>query len=336
MRCPTLSELPPPPPGKTGWPWTEQTEPLPERMPDGSEWPRISIVTPTYNYGRFIEETIRSVLLQGYPNLEYIIIDGGSTDNSVEVIKKYEQWLTYWVSEKDNGQTHAINKGIKRCNGEIFNWLNSDDQLLLSALKEVACVWNEHHPDILIGSGITVDAFTGEILQDWRPKLPRQPFDLIEQGQVGLGMSQPATFLKLSLVKAIDYVREDLHYAFDYALYLKVLTISRHNCKLATTASILAKCLSHPDAKTVQTWPSFIKEIKCVLQEMYPHFLFAEKLQVSWYLKQIETQELVTKVLHAPEGALWRLTALPFQHPHVCLSRFFWGALRKITLAPIR
>ena len=113
----TLKDLPAPPEGKTGWPWTEQSEPLPDRMPDGFDWPRFSIVTPSYNQEQFIEETIRSVLLQGYPNLEYIIIDGESKDKSVEIIKKYEQYLTYWTSEPDRSQSHAINKGWQKCTG---------------------------------------------------------------------------------------------------------------------------------------------------------------------------------------------------------------------------
>ena len=133
----TLKDLPLPPPEKLEWPWTEQSEPLSERIPDNSEWPRISIVTPSYNQGQFIEETIRSVLLQGYPNLEYIIIDGGSTDNSVEIIRKYEPWLTYWVSQPDKGQTDAIQKGFNLSTGVVWNWLNSDDLLEPNALQQM-------------------------------------------------------------------------------------------------------------------------------------------------------------------------------------------------------
>src|SRR5436309_815911 len=115
MSSPALNELPPPPSGKTGWPWTEETAQIAKNMPDGSPWQPISIVTSSFNQGGFIEETIRSILLQGYPNLEYIIIDGGSTDQSVDVIKKYQPWLAYWVSERDRGQADAINKGLERC-----------------------------------------------------------------------------------------------------------------------------------------------------------------------------------------------------------------------------
>ena len=142
--------FPPAPEGKTGWPWTEIPEPMPETLPDGSPWPKISVVTPSFNQGQFIEETIRSVLLQGYPNLEYIIIDGGSTDNTLEVIRKYEPWLTYWVSEPDRGQSHAINKGIGKAMGEILFWLNSDDLVLPSVFFRIAKMFRIHLDVLLI------------------------------------------------------------------------------------------------------------------------------------------------------------------------------------------
>ena len=140
-----LPALPPPPAGKTGWPWTEVGDPRSgvrgRRTEDGPQtsetWPRLTVVTPSFNQGRFLEATIRSVLLQGYPNLEYMVIDGGSTDESVEVIRKYEPWLTYWVSEKDQGQAHAINKGMVRSTGEILAYLNSDDIYDEGALRRV-------------------------------------------------------------------------------------------------------------------------------------------------------------------------------------------------------
>jgi len=120
---PKIADFPSPPSGRTGWPWTEMA---PEVPADGP-WPRISIITPSFNQAAFLEETIRSVLLQGYPNLEYIVIDGGSTDGCVEILKKYSEYLAYWVSEKDRGQSNALNKGFARATGDLIGWQNSDD-----------------------------------------------------------------------------------------------------------------------------------------------------------------------------------------------------------------
>src|SRR5262245_42483223 len=117
MRCPSLAELPPAPPAKKGWPWTEESSPFAQDMRDQHVWPRITVITPSFNQGRFIEETIRSVLLQGYPDLEYLVLDGGSTDNSVDIIKEYSPWISYWVSKPDAGQSDAINRGLHRASG---------------------------------------------------------------------------------------------------------------------------------------------------------------------------------------------------------------------------
>src|SRR4029077_16981552 len=107
--------------------------------------PKISIVTPSFNQGRFLEETILSVLNQNYPNLEYIVIDGGSTDETVEVIRRYEDRIPFWVSEKERGQVHAINKGLEKCTGDIFGFVNSDDVYLPGTFAAVAQYF-ENHP----------------------------------------------------------------------------------------------------------------------------------------------------------------------------------------------
>jgi glycosyltransferase involved in cell wall biosynthesis len=159
MHCPRLYDLPPPPPGKTGWPWTEERPQLPGKMPADWPWPRISIVTPSYNQGAFIEKTIRSVLLQGYPDLEYIIIDGSSTDASVEIIKKYQAHVDFWSSEPDGGPANALNRGFSRSRGEICGYLNSDDFILPGALTRASKAFSDHTGiDVIYGNGYIVDA----------------------------------------------------------------------------------------------------------------------------------------------------------------------------------
>ena len=214
MRCPKLKELPAPPAGKIGWPWTEESPQLPDTMPDGSPWPKISIVTPSYNQGQFLEETIRSVLLQGYPNLEYIIIDGGSQDNSVEIIKKYEPWLTYWVSEPDRGQAHAINKGFKRAQGDILAWINSDDFYTKEAIaKAVRSFLKYNEIDVLYGDCLYIDKNGKQI--KYVKALPFSPITLF----VG-SIPQPSTFFRRHCLN-VGFLDETLQCAFDYEFWLR-------------------------------------------------------------------------------------------------------------------
>jgi len=218
MRCPTLAELPSPPPGKTGWPWTEEGPQLPETMPDGSSWPRVSIVTPSYNQAQFIEETIRSVLLQGYPDLEYIIMDGGSTDGSVDTIRKYEPWLAYWVSEPDRGQSHAINKGFERATGEIVSWLNSDDLLYPNALRAIAHAFVEH-PDagMIYGAGAKIDAKGHVIIQ-------RIPYRLYNQRllRTRYFILQQSSFMRREALLDVGLLDESIKYFIDWELTLRM------------------------------------------------------------------------------------------------------------------
>ncbi len=239
----TLKDLPAPPEGKAGWPWTEGSEPLLKKMPDGLEWPRISIVTPNYNYGHFLEETIRSVLLQGYPNLEYIILDGGSTDNSLEIIKKYEPWLAYWVSEKDKGQANAINSAIDLVKGHWFNWLNSDDILMpnsLNTLIEVSQLADD--AQWITGGRVYIDEFGKmvDISIPWR----------IDPSVVGLGaidFPQDATFIKLSFLRENNIkIQEQLNNVFDSMLYWQLYQLE----KPILTSAIFSAMRLHGAQKT--------------------------------------------------------------------------------------
>lgn len=164
--APRLADLPPPPAGKTGWPWTEEGSTLPGRMPDGSKWPRISIVTPSFNQAKYIEETLRSVLLQNYPNLEYLIIDGASTDESAEVIRKYQPFLDYFISEPDGGHADALNKGMQRATGSILAFINSDDFYLPGAFALVAQQFQGGEPaDLIYGGCLLVDQTGREFIE---------------------------------------------------------------------------------------------------------------------------------------------------------------------------
>jgi glycosyltransferase involved in cell wall biosynthesis len=136
------------------WPWpcsNQTTGSLPKTLPNGAPWPRISIVTPSFNQGRYLEETILSVLNQKYPNLEHIVIDGGSTDETSVILDRYRERLTYVISEPDRGQSHAINKGMKKATGEILTWLNSDDMLAPGSLTAVAMGFDTSGADLVAG-----------------------------------------------------------------------------------------------------------------------------------------------------------------------------------------
>lgn len=216
MRCPDLQELPPPEADRSGWPLTEASDPV-----AGGDLPRISVVIPSFNQGRHIEEALRSVLLQGYPDLELIVMDGGSTDHTVQIIRKYERWIAHWVSAPDRGQSSAINEGLRRATGEIFAWIGCDDRLLPGALVHVGACF-ARRPDCawLAGSGRL--AFQSGRVGQMASRIER-PDDLIRYWLWGSGcfIFQPSCFWRRQLWEVAGGVREDLHLAMDYELWLR-------------------------------------------------------------------------------------------------------------------
>jgi glycosyltransferase involved in cell wall biosynthesis len=235
----TLQDLPAPPEGKTGWPWTEQSESLPDKMPDGSEWPRVSIVTPSYNQGQFIEETIRSILLQGYPNLEYIIIDGSSSDNSVEIITKYETWLAYWVSESDRGQSHAVNKGLNKVSGEIIGWQNSDDFYQPNAFGYAAkMMFSRENPDFLCG--------VTRYINENHELLYHSSFPYVDKERVDIFIQNQSTFFKSKVIQENHYLDETFQHTMDYDFFWRVILAEY---QFLHTNEVLSSFRQHPQAK---------------------------------------------------------------------------------------
>lgn len=189
--------------------------------------PRISIITPSYNQGNFIEETIRSIISQKYENFEYFIIDGGSTDNTLEIIRKYESHIAYWVSEPDHGQTHAINKGLARATGDIIAYINSDDYYLPETFHKVADYFHKNpETDLLHGrcryvdiNGNKIGEHFGdietfeEILDLWNVWWNRRQF------------VQPEVFWSRRLFEKVGFFNESLHYVMDYEYWLRALRV---------------------------------------------------------------------------------------------------------------
>ena len=192
-------------------------------MPGGSPWPQFSIVTPSFNQAAFLEETIRSVLLQGYPSLEYFIIDGASSDSSVELIKEYQRWLAGWVSEPDRGQSHAINKGFSRCTGDLVTFQNSDDFYLPGAFQDAGQRWAQEK-----GAGMVVGGF--HYVDGFKMRQTAIPATLPHPGPIDLGVTlDPWRLHQVSVfyaTHALDQVgrsvREDLHYNMDRELLYRV------------------------------------------------------------------------------------------------------------------
>jgi len=183
-----------------------------------TDLPKVTIVTPSYNQADFLEDTIQSVLNQTYPNIEYIIVDGGSTDGSVDIIKKYEDKLAWWVSEPDNGQSDAINKGFKHATGDIYNWLNSDDILYPDAVK-IAVHYMLKYPEneVVYGDRIVIDD-EGRIIDSFEPVSVNRTL-----ATFNFRIPQEATFFTGKLWKKVDGLNESLHFAMDADLWMRFM-----------------------------------------------------------------------------------------------------------------
>lgn len=224
-----------------------------------SNSPLVTIVTPSYNQARFLEQTMRSVLEQDYPNIEYMVVDGGSTDGSVDIIKKYSNRLKWWVSEKDNGQAEAINKGFARANGEIIAWVNSDDYYMPGAVSSAVKALSDHPEAGFVYGKVQVVDKDEKILNqlsygNWGLK------DLLSFHIIG----QPAVFMRRDLLEKVGYLDQTYHCLLDHHLWIRLAEQSG----MAYVPSLWASAHYHEDCKNLAIASEFGKEAKRMVQWM--------------------------------------------------------------------
>ncbi|HLE52210.1 MAG TPA: glycosyltransferase family 2 protein [Anaerolineales bacterium] len=247
--------------------------------------PLVSVVTPSFNQARFLRDTIRSVIEQDYPNIEYLIVDGGSTDSSVEIIQEYAGRVAWWVSEKDKGQAEAINKGMARANGEIVAWLNSDDLYLPGAVSKAVIALQENpQAGMVFGNAITIDV-EGRLLNlltfpDWGLK------DFIGFRII----CQPAVFMRRALYEQVRGLDLEYHYMLDHHLWIRLACLA----PVKHIAAIWAAARHHAAAKNVAQAEGFGRETIRLL---------------AWMQTQAELVSLIEKNRHQVLAGAHRLNA---------------------------
>ena len=244
--------------------------------------PRLSVIVPSYNQGAYLEETLLSVINQNYPNLELIVIDGGSTDNSVDIIRKYEYQIAYWVSEKDRGQSHAINKGIQKATGEWLSMLNSDDCYMPGALHYIFGEIPYHKYDFLHGNCFGGETIKNSLEYRYPSKEKESLFKLLlffyDAPHI---IPSQSVFIRKKIVDEVGALNEDLHYCMDLDYY----------CRIALTT---AKRFFYEKTICFYRFNEFTKS------GSLPHLVRAESLDIAVsyqdYLSKKEKKELLKKL----------------------------------------
>ena len=315
MHCPELRELPSPPPGRVGWPWTEASARIPQVMEESGLWPRISVITPSFNQAPFLEATLRSLLLQGYPNLELLVMDGGSTDGSVEIIRKYAQWLTYWVSEPDGGQSAAINRGLKLGSGVFATWINSDDLLCQNALTNLVSRGCLNPSVVYVGDCLYIDA--NDKIDHLHRARVHSFEDLVSIGTIWRApgnrgnIDQPAVLFPRDLAVAVGGLNERNHSTMDYELWGRFFLAG---ARFEYAHIPFGMFRVHDQQKTAQGWATTQSLIATALQ------LVAEARHIPEGIR-----DRIVADLHAHEGDYWRSTG---RLARLGLPRPVVGALR--------
>ncbi|MEW6303177.1 MAG: glycosyltransferase family 2 protein [Verrucomicrobiota bacterium] len=296
------------------------------------EPPRISIITPSFNQADYLEETILSVLNQRYPNLEYIIIDGGSSDGSAKIIEKYAPRLAHWVSERDQGQAHAINKGLRKATGGIVAYLNSDDVYLPGALSAVAAAFQKHPGRnwvaggwILFGTGIEMEP------SSWLPRLPRDAASCL---YLDYCAAQPGHFWRRLMFEKHGLFDETCRYCFDHDFYARLMLAGERCMPLDVQ---VAGYRFHGQSKTMAELDGFKPEFAAI-RARYLDKLPADEVRRARHVFELKTSfaechAAVELLKRGDRDAAWRkFSATALRWPTSLSRRFGWGCLRRLLM----
>ncbi len=323
MRCPSLAELPPPPTGRTGWPWTEESPRCDEALP------RMTIVTPSFMQGEFIEQTIRSVLLQGVGDLEYFILDGGSTDATREIIRKYEPWLAGWRCEKDAGQSATVNEGWARATGEVLAWINSDDWYFPGALALAGRTFAAEPSVAWLAGGVDDVDVMGRFLK----RHPAAPTPLVRcLGRSAYGYFQPGMFWRRALVEKVGVLDTGIFSSFDHDFWARTLAAG---FTLTAVPEPLACFRQHAGSKTGGQFQRGMREDWMIFERYRAQLPPAGQRQAAEWLREYEADNLLLTIYRLLDGgrrgeALRYLLEKIALAPRVRPPRAWFGALARV------
>ncbi|MFZ4473910.1 MAG: glycosyltransferase family 2 protein [Saprospiraceae bacterium] len=322
-----ITELPASPHDKSGWPWNIQVNP--QIYEKHNYWPKISIVTPSFQQGRFIEETIRSILLQNYPNLEYIVMDGGSTDETFEILKKYDRWISYWVSKPDKGQTNALNNGFNLASGEICAYLNSDDLFLPNAFYFIINSYIYNNWNWVCSNTIVGKNTASKKIWKVNKKLSIHAF------VAGQTFPQQGVFWKSTVLKK-PYFNEKWKFIMDRAFFFEIFSEKGAPFRLNILTSFFRE---HIEAKTSTMQEVCQNETKSHIEEILNKF---DDYFIKKCLKEMVRKENMSKItfliMDNPDTVKMRIknlyTAIHIivKTPNLFRDRFFWSGLFRLFL----
>jgi glycosyltransferase involved in cell wall biosynthesis len=266
------------------------------------EFPGITLVTPSFNQGQFLEEAILSIIGQGYPSLEYFVVDGGSTDGSIDVIRKYADRITWWVSEKDGGQSAGLIKGFSRARGDVLGWINSDDLLEKGALEAVGRAYRCKGFDGLVASNVILFSETRKRQRLLRPR-DLNSEDLIKIWTRKAYFSQPGVFFPRRAYEEVGGLDPNLQYGMDYDLVIRLLRV----CPVLYLDQVLARAREHPASKTCAE-SGYAAAVCCAVARRYLKEIEGGNSRIAqWLLRRYILRLAGGRVYHGAPAAIWPL-----------------------------